>query len=55
MIKETVVCAEKCVDQVEIPPETVRHIVDIFKAQRDKSGDKLTFPPNAQRKDTDVV
>lgn len=49
------VCAEKCVDQVEIPPETVRHIVDLSKAQRDKSGDKLTFPPNAQRKDTDVV
>lgn len=49
------VCAEKHVDQVEIHLETVRHIVDISKAQRDESGDKLTFPPNAQRKDTDVV
>lgn len=48
-------CAENRVDQVEIPPETVRFIVDISKAQRDESGDKLTFPPNVQRKDTDVV
>lgn len=49
MIKDTLLCVEKHVDQDEIPLGTVRHKLDIAKTQSSQLGDKLTFPCDAQR------